>query len=243
MKRFRIILLVISLLCVICVVGYMGYEYYQSSKTDSEVILTQGVKLVAPVNRGQSIEAKHITVVQLEPKDLIEGTIGTLDKVIGTYAITNMKAGEYVLNDRISTTAPHEGLQRIAVNLTPLGAVAGKLKDGDSLTIRAKIPLLEIVEGSKYNVVDIALQAEVFAVVNDQLLDRKGVEQAEYYTSTNNGQLPGPAPVAGAGTTTQVQTTANIFIPEYAIIWVTPEQAAQIIKHDDDGSLRLAING
>ncbi len=255
MRKLRLILLGASVLGVLAMVLYFGKDYMATNNTVQPPVIhtTAVVKITSDIKRGDKIDSSKYTTIQVQTDVLPKNIIQSANEVNNHYALVDLYAGEYVYSSRITDISPHEGKQRIAINITPLGATAGKLLRGQSVTIRIKKSVVETpqtdpVTGLPINnsntetqgVSTITTNAEVADVLNDNLQNIEdfhpttGVKVQQSVGGLINGQ--------SVNEQSQVGTSTTYFIPKYAILWVTPQEADLITKYDEDSGLRLAIN-
>jgi hypothetical protein len=244
MKRLRLVLLGVSVVAILTMALILGKDYFVTKNNSTQPIIQMVpvVKITADLKRGDKIDPSKFTIMQVTPNQLPKNAVQSADRINNHYAEIDLYAGEYAYANRLTDAQPHANLQRVAIDLTPLGAAAGKIQRGQLVTIRVKktsngSTTVDPTTGqsttaSSNQVVDtITKTAEISAIVDQNLQDQENFVAPPQ--QVNNGQT-------GAGQ--QVNQPSTHFIPKFALVWVTPQEADLITKYDSDGGLRLAIN-
>lgn len=103
------------------------------------------VRVVKDVGKGETITADQVEMVDVGAYNLPSGVLKTDDQVIGQYATSDLKAGDYLLPSKLSA-APIDAYltrldgqkQALSVTIKSLAAgLSGKLQPGDIVSLIA----------------------------------------------------------------------------------------------------------
>ncbi len=108
---------------------------------------TEIVRVTQPIYTGQVITADMVSMVEVGGYNLPETVIKNLENAVGSYALANFAAGDYILTEKVSDTMQAENAylynldgsqQAISLTIPALAnGLSGKLQSGDIISIIA----------------------------------------------------------------------------------------------------------
>ena len=106
---------------------------------------SQIIRITDTVRTGECITAEDLETVMVGDYNLPSGIATKLEDVIGTYAVTNLYPGDYILPQKVSSTplssdpaldAIPDGMMAFSVSVRSLAiGLSGKLQEGDIVRI------------------------------------------------------------------------------------------------------------
>lgn len=185
----------IAIICGLVAV-FLSYQYMQDIKSRySPDDLIQVVKAREAIIKDSLITSEQVELVSLPSKYVHPDTIKKIDKVVGKTAITDIAAGEQILQERLVSDNEKkqrmaysipENMRAVSIPINSTSGVSGFIKPGDRIDIAATIdvPVSDSAGGSAITVTAIALQdIEVLAVGNNpESLAKKSAEEAKTMT-------------------------------------------------------------
>lgn len=134
MKNRTILAIIASVLALAVIFGLIPLA---EDITSSDI---QVVRLKSNITRGTQITAEHLEVVSVPSYALPTGALQDANSVIGKYAASQLYAGDYLSNSKISSVSISaddvleslDGKVAISVALSSFaGSLSGKLENGD----------------------------------------------------------------------------------------------------------------
>lgn len=134
MKNRTILAIIASVLALVVIFGLIPLA---EDITSSDI---QVVRLKANITRGTQITADQLEVVSVPSYALPTGALQDANSVIGKYAASQLYAGDYLFNAKLSTASISaddvletlDGKVAISVPLSNFaGSLSGKLENGD----------------------------------------------------------------------------------------------------------------
>ncbi len=133
-----IICITLSLLICFVITPFFNKEMAQK---------TEIVRVTQPIFTGQAITKDMVTVMEVGGYNLPETVIKNMETAIGSYALADFSAGDYILAEKISETLQAENAylynldgskQAISVTIPSLAnGLSGKLQSGDIISVIA----------------------------------------------------------------------------------------------------------
>ena len=136
---------VVGILCIIVglLIGFMAMPELQQSGLGVQISV---VRMKKPVSAGERITAEMVETVST-PKSVLPNGIDGTATAIGKYANTELYAGDFLTNEKLSATAElqnslaagtKKGKMVVSVTLPSLASgVSGRLLSGDVVTVMA----------------------------------------------------------------------------------------------------------
>lgn len=189
-------------------------------KTNSKVEI---VRITTALDRGDSITAKDVELVEVGGFNLPDNVATKLEDVIGTYAASSLYPGDYILSGKVSSTplssdltlnAIPDGMVAISITVQSLAAgLSDKLQSGDIIRLYHYNDL-----SGTLNVVQDIPELKFVKVLS--VSDSKGLD-IDYTKQPEEDE--------------EKLQTATLTVQ------ATPEQAMLLTQYENEGMLHVAL--
>lgn len=154
-------------------------------------------RIIENIQKGDLITSKMIETVEIGGYNLPDTVLRQEENIVGNYALTELHAGDYVLNSKISSKpvanyeylTDFDGSERaISVSIKSFAAgLSGKLEPGDIVTVMASDfgDLRETISPAELQYVEVlAVTAGTGLDTNEYEIDREAIEKDKELPAT-----------------------------------------------------------
>jgi pilus assembly protein CpaB len=155
------------------------------------------VRVIESIQKGELITSKMIETVEIGGYNLPDTVLRLEENIVGKYALTELHAGDYVLNSKISSNplvnyeylTDFDGSERaISVSIKSFAAgLSGKLEPGDIVTVMASDfgDMRETVSPMELQYVEVlAVTAGTGLDTDEYEMDQEAIEQDKELPAT-----------------------------------------------------------
>jgi pilus assembly protein CpaB len=155
------------------------------------------VRVIESIQKGELITSKMIETVEIGGYNLPDTVLRLEENIVGKYALTELHAGDYVLNSKISSNPlvnyeyliDFDGSERaISVSIKSFAAgLSGKLEPGDIVTVMASDfgDMRETVSPMELQYVEVlAVTAGTGLDTDEYEMDQEAIEQDKELPAT-----------------------------------------------------------
>jgi pilus assembly protein CpaB len=215
-------------------------------------------RIIENIQKGELITSKMIETVEIGGYNLPDTVLRQEENIVGNYALTELHAGDYVLNSKISSNplvnyeylTDFDGSERaISVSIKSFAAgLSGKLEPGDIVTVMASDfgDMRETISPIELQYVEVlAVTAGTGLDTDEYEMDQEAIEQDKELPATltlkvNDKQAKLLAEMEAKGKIHAVfvyrgsKENADNFLDEQMLILSESEDEAQADKNETD---------